>query len=58
VYQFEDISRKERQGAKSQRVSWRLNYFAPLREIKRKIVSDFKLRHYHRARYPHGESWL
>jgi len=46
MYQFEDISRKERQGAKSQRFSRRLIFFAPLREIKRKIVSDFKLIHY------------
>ena len=57
MYQFEDILRKERQGAKSQRFSWRLNYFAPLREIKRKIVSDFKLIYCQRAGAPHGENW-
>jgi hypothetical protein len=57
VYQFEDILRKERQGAKAQRFSWRLNYFAPLREIKRKIVSDFKLIYCQRAGAPHGENW-
>jgi len=51
MHQFKYISRKERLGAEAQRFSWRLNYFAPLREIRRKIISDFKLMHYPKYTY-------
>jgi len=51
MHQFKYFSHKERQGAEAQRFSWRLNYFAPLREIRRKIISDFKLMHYPKYTY-------